>query len=159
MSGQFCDLPIINKHGRKIKIPPLRIRSGIFIMNWVLLGYCWWSVANFGRCPSYRSSGVKWRHPRSPAVFANKSRLKRATDMGVVSLSLFCHDASPDMQHDLLGSICDLRETLTWCQKLTLPIKVIRYMFDAPWREEHNGGRSRSLAFLVQKLFAKTFLT
>ena len=41
-------------------------------------------------------------------VIANKSRLNRATDMGVVSLSLPCQDASPDMQHDLLGSTCDL---------------------------------------------------
>ena len=30
--------------------------------------------------------------------------------MGVVSLSLSCHDASADMQHDLLRSKCDL----TW---------------------------------------------
>ena len=46
-------------------------------------------------------------------IFANKSRLKRATDTGLISLSLSCQDASPDMQHDLLGSACDLRVTLT----------------------------------------------
>ena len=41
-------------------------------------------------------------------AFANNSRLKRATDMGVVSLCLSCHDASTDMQQDLHGSTCDL---------------------------------------------------
>ena len=46
-------------------------------------------------------------------VFANKSRLKRATDMGVISSSLCCQDASPDMQHDVLGSTCDICVTLT----------------------------------------------
>ena len=45
--------------------------------------------------------------------FANKIRLKRATDVGVVSLSLSCQDASPDMQHDFLGSTSDLFVTLT----------------------------------------------
>ena len=43
----------------------------------------------------------------------NKSRLKRAADMGVVSLCLSCEDASTDMQHDLLASTCDLHRTLT----------------------------------------------
>ena len=40
-------------------------------------------------------------------VFANNSRLKRATDLGMVSLCSSCQDASPDMQHDLLRSTCD----------------------------------------------------
>ena len=42
-------------------------------------------------------------------VLANNSRLKRARDMGVVSLCLYCRDASTDMQHDLFGSTFDLR--------------------------------------------------
>ena len=46
--------------------------------------------------------------PKSPTIFANNSRLKRATDMGVVSLCLYGQDASTDLQYDLLGSTCDL---------------------------------------------------
>ena len=42
-------------------------------------------------------------------MFSNNSRLERATDMGQVSLCSSCQDASPDMQHDLLGSTCDLK--------------------------------------------------
>ena len=41
-------------------------------------------------------------------VFADNSRLERATDMGVVSLCSSCQDASSDMQHGLLGPACDL---------------------------------------------------
>ena len=41
-------------------------------------------------------------------IFANNSRLKRAKDTSVVSLCSSCQDASNDMQHDLLGSTCDL---------------------------------------------------
>ena len=40
-------------------------------------------------------------------IFANNSRLERATDMGQVSLSSSCQDTSPDSQHDLLGLKCD----------------------------------------------------
>ena len=36
-------------------------------------------------------------------VWANNSPLKGAKDIGVVSLCLYCHNASTDMQHDLLG--------------------------------------------------------
>ena len=41
-------------------------------------------------------------------VFANNSRMKRTTDTGMVSLCSSCQDASPDMQHNLLGSTSDL---------------------------------------------------
>ena len=50
------------------------------------------------------SDGVIRGHQQ---VFANNSRLKRVTDVGVVSLCSSCQDTSPDMQHDLLGSTCD----------------------------------------------------
>ena len=40
--------------------------------------------------------------------FANNSGTNRATDTGVFSLCSSCQDASPDMQHDLFGSTCDL---------------------------------------------------
>ena len=42
-------------------------------------------------------------------IFANNSRLERAIDMGLVSLCSSCQEASPDMQHDLLGSTGDLK--------------------------------------------------
>ena len=41
-------------------------------------------------------------------VFVNNSRLKRNTDMGVVSLRSSCQDASSEIQHALLGPTCDL---------------------------------------------------
>ena len=88
-------------------------------------------------------------------VYANNSRLKRATDMGVVSLSSSCQDALTDMQHGPFGSTCGL----TW------PWPEIKYWpghsrspgtcFDAPWREEHDGAWFRPLACLVRKLCAK----
>ena len=34
-------------------------------------------------------------------VFANNSRMERATDGGMLSLCSSCQHASPDMQHDL----------------------------------------------------------
>ena len=61
-------------------------------------------VANFGPLPSLRSSGVDRGQQH---ILAINSRLKRATDTGVVSLR-FCPDASTDKHHDLLGSTCDL---------------------------------------------------
>ena len=88
-------------------------------------------------------------------VWANNSRSKRARDMAMVSLCLYCHVASIAMQHDLLG------------QHLTVGGLDLRYnidltflrspcvWFDAPSREEHAGTRIRPLASLVQKLFAK----
>ena len=42
-------------------------------------------------------------------VLANNSRLIRARDMGEIYLYLYYHDASVDMQHDLLESIFDIR--------------------------------------------------
>ena len=42
-------------------------------------------------------------------ILANNSRLKRARDVGIASLCLYCQDASIDMQHDLFGSAFDLR--------------------------------------------------
>ena len=56
---------------------------------------------NFGRGPSWRSAGVTRGHQQ---VFATNSRLKRATDMGVISFCLSGQDASTDIQHGLFGS-------------------------------------------------------
>ena len=42
-------------------------------------------------------------------VLADNSRLKRATDMSVVSLCLYRHDASTDIQLEPNGSTFDLR--------------------------------------------------
>ena len=71
--------------------------------------------------------------------------------MGKVSLSLSCHIKLTDRRHDILGP-CDLM----W------PWPKVRYWpdhpkwscthFEAPWRDEHDGGRIKPLAFLVQKL-------
>ena len=36
--------------------------------------------------------------------------MKRANDLGVVSLCLPCHDASVDLQHDLLGQYVTSRD-------------------------------------------------
>ena len=74
----------------------------IFFSNNVLLGHYWWLRCNIW---SVTFIGVTWGHQQ---VCAYNSRLKRARDMGVVSLSLSCNDASKDMQHDLRGSTCDL---------------------------------------------------
>ena len=41
-------------------------------------------------------------------VWANNSRLKRARDIGVVSLCLYFHDESTDMHYDLFGSTFEL---------------------------------------------------
>ena len=41
-------------------------------------------------------------------IFADNSQMKRATDTGMVSLCSSCQDTSPHMQHDILGSTCDL---------------------------------------------------
>ena len=62
------------------------------------------------------------------------------------------------MQHELIGSTFDLRwpwpEVKYWPDLSKSPC----IWFDVPWREEHAGTRIKPLAFLVQKLFAKTFL-
>ena len=62
--------------------------------------------ASFGRSCEFIE--VMWGYPRSPAGFINKSRLKRAGDMGLISLCLSCHDASTGMQYELRGPTCDL---------------------------------------------------
>ena len=45
-------------------------------------------------------------------VLVNNSRSKRARNIRVVSLSLYCHDASTDMQNNLPGSTFDFRRPL-----------------------------------------------
>ena len=77
-------------------------------MNWVMLVFVWWSVCTFwlvifrghlGSCDVIRGAN---------RFLANNSRLKRARDKGLVSMWLYCHDASTDIQHDLFGSTFDL---------------------------------------------------
>ena len=61
-----------------------------------------------------RSIYPEWRmvtgahHLRSPTIFANNLRLKKARDVKVIPLCLSRHSASTDMQLDLLGSSCDI---------------------------------------------------
>ena len=85
----------------------------------------------------------------------HSSRLKRATDMGVVSLCLSCRDASTDMQHDLFRSTCDLDLRSNNDPDLS---KSPCICFDTPCGEEHDGAQIMPLAFLVRKLFAKMLL-
>ena len=103
------------------------------------------------------------RHLRSCGVsrgtnrfLANNSRLKRARDKGLVSMWLYCHDASTDIQHDLFGSTFDLM----WDSDLRSDVDLTLLWspciwFNAPWRKEHAGSRIKPLAFVVQKLLAK----
>ena len=90
-------------------------------------------------------------------VFVNSSRLRRSTDMGVVSLCLSRQDASTDMQHDLLRSACDLALRSNMDPDL---LRSSCICIDAPFREEHDVARIMPLAFLVRKFFLqKMFLT
>ena len=68
-----------------------------------------------------------------------------------------CQDASPHMQHDLLGSTITCNLTWPWPE-----VKFWHDLsrspgtcFDAAWREEHDVAWIRTLACLVQKLFSK----
>ena len=86
-------------------------------------------------------------------IFANNSRLKGATNIGVLSLCLSCQDASTDMQYYLLRSTCDLdlRSRSHVDPDFSRSPCIC---FDAPCREKHDGFRVMPLAFLVRKLFA-----
>ena len=102
-------LVILLLQWEKNQIPPLRIRSGfrhelsyirllVMILLQVLVGDL--HEGHLG------SDDVIRGHQQF--FFTNNSRLKIATNMGLVSLCLFCQDASTDTQHDLLGSTRDL---------------------------------------------------
>ena len=87
---------------------------------------------------------------------ANNSRLKRARDKGLVSMWLYCHDASTDIQHDLFGSTFDLMWDFDLKSNVDLTLLWSPCIwFNAPWRKEHAGSRIKPLAFVVQKLLAK----
>ena len=129
----------------------------LFYSKKAILDHCWWS-----RCKFWLVTFIEviWDHLRSPTgLIANNSLLKNVRDMAVVSLCLSCRDASTDMQHDILGSKCDL--TWSWSRVKCWPnrSKLSYICFDAPWREEHDDARNMWLGFLFQKLFAKTFLS
>ena len=103
---------------------------------------------------------IIWGHVTSCAeptgFFANNSRLKRARDEGLVSMWLYCHDASTDIQHDLFGSTFDLMWDFDLKSNVDLTLLWSPCIwFNAPWRKEHAGSRINPLAFLVQKLLAK----
>ena len=100
--------------------------------------------------------------------FANKSQLKRATDIGVVSLSLVLSRSIawyptwptrvniwPWCDLDLRSSIDLLRSRgiyMFWC---ALTSGQAHQNIETYNRVKHDGGRIRSLAFLVQRLLAK----
>ena len=103
---------------------------------------------------------IIWGHVTSCAeptgFFANNSRLKRARDEGLVSMWLYCHDASTDIQHDLFGSTFDLMWDFDLKSNVDLTLLWSPSIwFNAPWRKEHAGSRIKPLAFVVQKLLAK----
>ena len=156
-SGQFCHLPTI-RQWVKNEIPPLRIISGNFIMKWVILGYCSWFRSKFWSVTFIK---VIWFRMTSSEV-TNRFLLTihdwKELDVGVVSLWSSCHDTSPDMEHDLLGSKCD--PTWPWPEVRFWPdlSRSPGTCFDAPWRKEYHGARIKQLASLVRMLFAKTIL-
>ena len=128
--GHVWDLLNIIRQWEKNQIPPLHIRSGIFYyqlsyIRLLLMIQLQILVGDLHKGHLGPDDVIRGHQQ----LFANKSRLKWATDMGVVSLSFSCQDASLDMQHDLLGSTCVLLVILTWGQTPTLPIKVTRHMF------------------------------
>ena len=62
---QFCDLPIIRQR-EKSRIPHTRVKSGSFIMTWVISGYCLWYKCKFW---SVTFLEVISGQPRSPTRF------------------------------------------------------------------------------------------
>ena len=85
--------------------------------------------------------GVPWARVRLTLSWTKSWQRARARDTGVVSLWLSCHGASTDVQHGLLGPVCDL----TWLWRRVKywhdHSKSVRISFDALWREEHDIAR------------------
>ena len=89
--------------------PPLRIRPGYFYHE---LSYARLLLMIQVKILVGDHRGHLWSYDvirGHQQVLGNNSRLKRARDMGMVSLCLYCHEASTDMEHDLFGSAFDLR--------------------------------------------------
>ena len=154
-SGQFCDLPII-KQVAKNQFPHLRIRTSYFIMNWVMLRYCWWSRCKF--C-SVTLIEVIWGHKTSSEV---TNRFWLIThDWKELHTSAWCHFACIVTTNPLICNMIYLVQHLTSDDldlRSNIDLTLLRSScawFNAPWRDEHAGTRIRPLAFLVQKLFAK----
>ena len=80
-------------------------------------------------------------------AYVNNSPHKRVGDVCEVSLSLSCHDASNDMQHDLPRSWPNFQTDLSG---------TICICLDASRCEEYDVVSRYSLSSLVQKLLAKT---
>ena len=127
-SGQFLYLSITYKSMGEKPNPFYTHQAGGFTINWVKLGYWWWSKCKFWSVTFIEVTWVHWGHQQG---FANNSRLKRARDMGVVALCLSCHGASIDMQRDLFGQYVTWWSNvdLTWCQILTWLFKVTVYIY------------------------------
>ena len=89
-------------------------------------------------------------------VFANNSRLNRATYTCMVSLCWSCQHASPDVQHDLLGSTCD--HTWPWPEVriLTRPFKVTINMFQRALTRRARGSKNYAVSFLSWIVICKT---
>ena len=89
------------------------------------------------------------------SFFANNFRLKRDTDMGLVSLHFSRRDASDDMQHDLFEWPHDLDLKSNFDLDLSRSKNI---SFNASRREKHDGTIADSLSFFVQTLFTKNGL-
>ena len=157
-SGQFCDLHIIG-NGRKSRT--LLCASGpvIFIMNWVMLGYYWWSRCKFW---SVTFIEVLWGHMTSSEV---TNRFWLIThDWKELETWAWSHCVCIVATHRLICSMTYLGQHLISGGlglrsniDLTFLMSPCKW-FDVPWREEHAGTWIRPLAFLVRNLFAKAML-
>ena len=148
-SGQFCDLPII-RQWEKNQIPHLPIRPSYFIMNWVILGYRWWSRCKFW---SMTLIEVIWGHVTSSEVTNRLWLLPR--DWKELQAWAWCHCARIVTTNRLICNMSYLGQHLTSGDldlssyiDLTL-LRSSCVWFDAPWREEHAGTRIKPLSFLV----------
>ena len=127
--------------------------------QWFCSDSSWWDRArDDGKRRGSEGKGLRSGRSSQKALIPDKCErgsTGRATGMDVISLCLYYHDESIDMQYELHGSTFGLRwpwhEVKYWSDLLRSPW----IWFDAPWREKHAGTRIKSLAFLVKKLFVK----
>ena len=112
---------VAEKMGDKVGENPAALRAAVFLLSSKNLRrggrsnappparrglrHLWWPRC---KCWSVTPLKIVWGHPRSPRVFADSLRLRRARDIIVVSMLLSWQYASSQKQHDLLGSPRDL---------------------------------------------------
>ena len=88
--------------------------------------------------------------------FTNNSRMKKATDTGMISLCSSCQDESPDMQNDLLGSTCDL--TWPWHEVKFWPQVLLTFQcHQAHVLTRLDGRNTMVLEFSCQHAYFKSY--